>query len=157
MRQYPIMSKTVYPLEELELALSPKQLQILKDQVDSEQPTPSPQSLFNYGWGLIKASTRKQQQEGVTVLAHLYRDVPSMRRECLYYLSLGSYKTGDYTNARRYVETLLHGEPDNAQAQALKQSIEDKITRDGLIGLGIAGGAIAITLGIIGSTLRRKR
>jgi fission 1 protein len=153
-----MFEKPIYAaLEELEQPLSSKQLEILKNQVDSEQPTPSPQSLFNYGWGLIKSDNHKKQQEGVDTLSALYRDVPAMRRECLYYLSLGSYKVGDYTNARRYIEVLLKGEPDNSQARDLKDLIENKVTRDGLIGIGIAGGVIAVGLGIIGGMMRKKR
>lgn len=61
-----MFEKPIYAaLEELEQPLSSKQLEILKNQVDSEQPTPSPQSLFNYGWGLIKSDNHKKQQEGV--------------------------------------------------------------------------------------------
>ena len=153
-----MFEKPIYAaLEELEQPLSSKQLEILKNQVDSEQPTPSPQSLFNYGWGLIKANNHKKQQEGVDTLSALYRDVPAMRRECLYYLSLGSYKVGEYTNARRYIEVLLKGEPDNSQARDLKDLIENKVTRDGLIGIGIAGGVVAVGLGIIGGLMRKKR
>lgn len=153
-----MFEKPVYAaLEELEQPLSVKQLEILKSQVDSEQPTPSPQSLFNYGWGLIKSNNHRHQQEGVDTLSALYRDVPAMRRECLYYLSLGSYKVGDYSNARRYIDVLLKGEPENAQAKDLRDLIENKVTRDGLIGIGIAGGVLAVGLGLIGGLMRKKR
>lgn len=147
-----------YPaLEEVQDPLSSEQLRILKDQFESEGSDPSPQSQFNYAWGLIKSVNYKMQQQGINILSNLYRDVPSMRRECLYYLSLGSYKVGDYTNAARYAETLLKNEPDNKQAQALKESIHDKVNQEGLIGIGIAGGALAVGVGILGALLRRKR
>ncbi|ODV81277.1 mitochondrial fission 1 protein [Suhomyces tanzawaensis NRRL Y-17324] len=153
-----MFGQQVYPaLEELKQPLSPKQLEILRNQVKAEDPMPSPQSLFNLAWGLIKSNIHKQQLEGIKILTKIYKDVPAMRRESLYYLSLGSYKVGDYTNARRYVEVLLDGEPDNAQAKALKDSIDDKVTRDGLIGLGIAGGLLAVGVGILGGVMRRKR
>lgn len=150
---------SVYPaLEELSSPLLNQQLQILKNQVEAEQPEVSPQTTFNYAWGLIKSSNHKHQEEGVRLLTGVFRDVPSMRRECLYYLSLGSYKIGDYTNARRYVDTLLDAEPENSQARALKVTIDDQVTKEGLIGLGIVGGAIAaIGLGIMGAMMRKKR
>ncbi|KAK6465985.1 hypothetical protein DFJ63DRAFT_311065 [Scheffersomyces coipomensis] len=148
----------IYPaLEELKQPLSPKQLEILKNQLESEKPNVSSQSLFNYAWGLIKSPHYKDQQEGVEILTNVFRDDPSMRRECLYYLSLGSYKIGDYSNAKRYVETLIHGEPDNTQAIALKESIDDKITTEGLIGIGIVGGVLALGVGLVGALLRKKR
>lgn len=148
----------IYPaLEEIQDSLSPEQLRVLKDQVESEKPNPAPQSQFNYGWGLIKSRNHKLQQQGIDILSGLYRDVPSMRRECLYYLALGSYKLGDYTNASRYVDTLLKSEPENVQAKALKDSIHDKVTQEGLIGIGIAGGALAVGVGILGALLRKKR
>lgn len=144
-------------LEEVKQEISPAQLDILKKQLESEQPKPSPQSQFNYAWGLIKSSGHKNQQQGIQILLELYRDEPSMRRECLYYLSMGSYKVGDYSNARRYAEAILKSEPDNQQALALKSSIEDSVTKDGLIGLGIAGGVLAVGVGIIGALVRKKR
>lgn len=153
-----MFGKSTYPaLEELQELLSSEQLRILKDQVESEGQDPAPQSQFNYAWGLIKSSNYKMQQQGISILSELYRDVPSMRRECLYYLALGSYKIGDYSNATRYADTLLKNEPENKQAQDLKESIHEKVTQEGLIGIGIAGGALAVGVGILGALLRKKR
>ncbi|KAK6201647.1 uncharacterized protein RJT21DRAFT_120711 [Scheffersomyces amazonensis] len=149
---------SIYPaLEEVKQQLAPKQLEILKNQVESEKPNVSSQTLFNYAWGLIKSNHYKDQKEGVHILTNVFRDDPSLRRECLYYLSLGSYKIGDYSNAKRYVETLLDGEPDNSQAKTLKETIDDRITTEGLIGIGIVGGALAIGIGLIGALVRKKR
>lgn len=151
------MFKRNYPaLEEVNEPIAPQQLQILKNQVESEHP-PSPQSLFNYAWGLLKTDSHNNQKLALDILATLYRDVPSLRRESLYYLALGSVKIGEYSNARRYAESLLEKEPDNAQFKALKQAIDDQVTQDGLIGLGVAGGVLAVGLGIMGALMRRKR
>lgn len=86
-----------------------------------------------------------------------YRDVPRKRRDSLYYLALGSVKLGEYLNARRYAEALLEKEPNNSQFQSLKKAIDDRVTEDGLIGLGVAGGVLAVGLGIMGAVLRKKR
>lgn len=151
------MFKRSYPaLEELKEPIAPEQLRILKNQVDAENP-PSPQSQFNYAWGLLKTDEHKLQLKAMDILSSLYRDAPSMRREALYYLALGSVKIGEYTNARRYAESLLEKEPDNAQFKAVKQAIDDQVTQDGIIGLGVAGGVVAIGLGIMGAFLRKKR
>lgn len=153
-----MFEKSVYPaLEEVQNSLSNQQLEILRRQVESEGPDPSAQSQFNYAWGLIKAPDLNSQRKGIDILGTLYRDVPKMRRESLYYLALGSYKVGDYSNARRYCETLLQNEPDNTQVKDLKQLIEDKVTQEGLIGIGIAGGVLAVGVGILGALMRKKR
>ncbi|KAI5958168.1 hypothetical protein CANMA_004322 [Candida margitis] len=146
------MFGSVYPaLEELKQPLSEQQLNVLRNQLKAEEPKPSPQTQFNYAWGLIKSPTRKHQQEAVVILTKLYKTEPSMRREVLYYLSLGSFKLGDYTNAKRYVETLLKSEPENQQALGLLENIEDKVTQEGLIGIGVAGGVLAVGIGIVGA------
>ncbi|GEQ69881.1 hypothetical protein JCM33374_g3557 [Metschnikowia sp. JCM 33374] len=151
------MFRRSYPaLEEINVTISPDQLRVLKNQLDSEHP-PSPQSSFNYAWGLLKTDSIRTQKEGLTILASLYRDAPSLRRESLYYLALGSVKIGEFSDARRYADSLLEKEPDNAQFKALKQAIDDQVTQDGLIGLGIAGGVLAIGLGVVGALLRKKR
>lgn len=153
-----MFKSSVYPaLEELEQPLSSQQLQILKNQLESEKPESSSQSQFNYAWGLIKSNSHRQVQEGIDLLVQIYKHDSSMRRECLYYLSLGSYKVGDYGNSRRYVDKLLEVEPDNQQAKGLKESIEDKVTTDGLIGLGIGAGVLAVGVGIIAGVFGRKR
>lgn len=104
---------------------------------------------------MIKSGSHKQQEYGVQILSELYKSEPGMRREVLYYLSLGSFKIGDYTNAKRYVEALLKIEPENLQAKALLESIEDKITTEGLIGLGVVTGIVAIGIGVIGGLVRK--
>lgn len=148
----------LYPaLEEIRDSLLAEQLAILKRQLDSEQPNVSPQTRFNYGWGLVKSPDRKLQQHGLEQLAQVYREENSMHREALYYLAVGSYKVGEYSNARRYCDALLKSEPDNSQARALKEMVDDKVTQDGLIGLGVAGGLLAVGVGVISALARRKR
>lgn len=146
-----------YPaLEELNMGIAPEQLQVLKNQLDSENP-PTPQSTFNYAWGLLKSDRMPAQKKALELLATVYRDAPSLRREALYYMALGSVKLGEWANARKYADSLLEKEPDNTQFKALKQAIDDQVTQDGLIGLGIAGGVLAVGLGVMGALLRKKR
>ena len=146
----------MYPaLEELQQPLSQEQLRILKDQLNSEEPTPSAQTKFNYAWGLIKSNHHKQQEYGVQILTELYKSEKSMRREVLYYLSLGSLKIGDYTNAKRYVEGVIGNRTRKPTGQRVVKTVDDKITTEGLIGIGIAGGALALGLGLIGALVRK--
>jgi fission 1 protein len=44
---------------------------------------------------------------------------------------------------RKYNEELLTQEPDNLQSLSLRKLIKDKVERDSLIGMALAGGAVA--------------
>jgi fission 1 protein len=70
----------------------------------------------------------------------------------LYYLALGNYKLGNYAEARRYNEFLLELEPANLQAASLKELIDDKVAKEGLVGVAIVGG-LAVAAGIVGSMI----
>jgi mitochondrial fission 1 protein len=102
--------------------------------------------------GLIKSNNRGEQQEGVRLLSDIFRNSPERRRECLYYLALGNYKLGNYAEARRYNELLLDLEPQNLQAGSLKTLIDDRVAKEGLMGVAIVGG-IAVAAGVIGSMI----
>lgn len=102
-------------------------MKVLRDQYEQEGEYVSLQAKFNYAWGLIKSKRVADQQEGVRLLTQVFKDAPQRRRETLYYLSIGSFKLGDYTNARKYCDILLEYEPDNRQVTQLRQAIEDKL------------------------------
>lgn len=109
--------------------------------------------------GLIKSDIRGEQQEGVRLLSEIYRNAPERRRECLYYLALGNFKLGNYAEARRYNDSLLNIEPANLQAGSLRDLIDDKVAKEGLVGVAIVSG-VAIAAGVIGSMIfkgARKR
>lgn len=102
--------------------------------------------------GLIKSSARTEQQEGVRLLSDIFRNSPERRRECLYYLALGNYKLGNYAEARRYNDLLLDHEPGNLQASSLRGLIDDKVAKEGLMGVAILSG-VAIAAGVVGGML----
>ncbi len=102
--------------------------------------------------GLIKSSSRPDQQEGVRLLSEIFRNSRERRRECLYYLALGNYKLGNYAEARRYNELLLELEPANLQASSLKGLIDEKVAKEGMVGAAIVGG-IVVAAGVLGSLL----
>jgi len=85
-------------------------------------------------------------------LTEIFREAPERRRECLYYLALGNYKLGNYAEARRYNDLLLEKEDQNMQAQSLRGLIEDKVSREGMIGVAILSGAV-LTAGVLVSWL----
>ena len=47
--------------------------------------------------------------------------------------------------------------PESRQAQALKQAVEDQIVKEGLIGVGIAGGVLGVAAVIVGGLLAARR
>lgn len=91
------------------------------------------------------------------MLTDLFKDAPERRREVLYYLSIGSYKLQDYSKARKYADILLEIEPDNRQAGQLRQVIEDRLAKEGLIGVAITSGVIAATAAAIALLVRNHR
>ena len=104
--------------------------------------------------GLIKSPSRPDNQLGIQLLSEIFRSSPERRRECLYYLALGNYKIGSYAEARRYNELLMDLEPDNLQAASLRELIDEKVQREGLVGVAIVGG-LAVAAGVVGSFLLR--
>lgn len=72
---------------------------------------------------------------------------------------MGNYKLGNYADARKYNELLLELEPENLQAGSLKGLIDDKVAKEGMMGVAIVGG-LAVAAGVVGSLLfkgaRRK-
>nr|POE94443.1 mitochondria fission 1 protein [Quercus suber] len=132
-----------------EAPLSAKELQVLRAQYEKEGEYVSLQTKFNFAWGLIKSAARGDQQQGVLLLSGIFRDSPDRRRECLYYLALGNFKLGNYAEARRYNDSLLELEPGNLQARSLKGLVEDKVAKEGLVGVAIVGGlAAAAAVGV---------
>jgi fission 1 protein len=103
---------------------------------------------------LIKSNQRNDQQTGVRLLSDIFRTSPERRRECLYYLALGNYKLGNYAEARRYNDLLLDKEPANLQASSLRSLIDDKVAKEGLMGVAILSG-VAIAAGVVGGMIFR--
>jgi len=127
-----------------ESPLKESELQVLRSQYLKEQEAQhvTVQTKFNYSWGLIKSNRHPDQLEGVTLLTEIYKESPGRRRECLYYLALGQYKLSHYTEARRYNDLLLEKEPRNMQALSLKALIEDRVAKEGYVGMAIVGSAV---------------
>ncbi|RYR00358.1 hypothetical protein Ahy_B07g088491 isoform H [Arachis hypogaea] len=82
---------------------------------------------------------------------------PLQQREKLYLLAVGYYRSGDYSRSRDLVERCLMIAPDWRQAVTLKKAIEDRITKDGVIGLGIAATAVGLIAGGIAAAVSRKK
>ncbi|EPT01311.1 hypothetical protein FOMPIDRAFT_1023387 [Fomitopsis schrenkii] len=140
-----------------EVSLSYDELEVLRLQYQRElaQSHVTIQTKFNYAWGLVKSPLREHQVEGVRLLQEIYRSEPTRRRECLYYLALGYYKMGNHEEARRFNSLLMEKEPANLQAQSLAWLIDQRVTREGYIGMALAGGVAAIGTILLASLIRR--
>ncbi|KAI0147601.1 mitochondria fission 1 protein [Xylariaceae sp. FL1272] len=139
-----------------ETPLRDDELQVLRAQYEKEGDMVGVQTKFNYAWGLVKSNNRNHQQTGVRLLSEIFRVAPERRRECLYYLALGNYKLGNYAEARRYNDLLVEKEPANLQAADLRRLIDDKVTKEGLMGVAIISG-VAIAAGVVGGILFRGK
>ncbi|KAI8848080.1 mitochondria fission 1 protein [Chytridium lagenaria] len=142
---------------EAQTPLSPQELETLAQAFENEKMsgTVRPQTKFDYAWALVRSNIKTHQEEGVKLLLEIYRENPTRRRECLYYLSLGNYKLGNYRDGRKFNETLLQMEPRNPQALQLRKLIDEKVRSEGLVGMAIVGAAVA-TFGVLVAGLVRK-
>ncbi|EFX03210.1 mitochondrial membrane fission protein [Grosmannia clavigera kw1407] len=138
-----------------ETPLNAAELQVLRAQYEKEGDMVGVQTKFNFAWGLVKSNVRGDQQQGVMLLTEIFRTSPERRRECLYYLALGNYKLGNYAEARRYNDLLLDKEPTNQQASNLNTLIDDRVQKEGLVGVAIVSG-IAVVAGVVGGVLLRN-
>ncbi|MFS7928814.1 putative mitochondria fission 1 protein [Helianthus anomalus] len=74
---------------------------------------------------------------------------PLQKREKLYLLDVGYYRSGDFPKSKMLLEQALELSiaPDWNQALSLKKAIEDRITKDGVIGIGITATAVGLIAG----------
>lgn len=145
-------------LQDANEALLPEQLEILRQQVVAEGGDASSiQSKFNYAWALVKSQDINNERLGIKILTDIYKEAPSRRRECLYYLTIGCYKVGEYTMSKRYVDTLYENEPNSQQILALKDMVETKIQNETWKGLAIASGVVAGAVTLASYLMRSRK
>ncbi|KAA8494159.1 Mitochondrial fission 1 protein [Porphyridium purpureum] len=103
---------------------------------------------FNLAWALIISGESVQVQEGV-LLMQLLREARFSDRDCLYYMALGEFQLENLSTSRRLLKELLDISPNCVEAIALLEKVDATITRDGLIGLGIFGAALAAIASVV--------
>ena len=81
---------------------------------------------------------------------------PLQKREKLYLLAVGYYRSGEYPRSRQLAEMCLEIAPDWRQALTLKKTVEDQITKDGVIGIGITATVVGLIAGGIATAFVRK-
>ncbi|CCF56436.1 hypothetical protein KAFR_0B01370 [Kazachstania africana CBS 2517] len=145
-------------LEDANDPLFPQQIEILRQQVIAEGGDEATiQSRFNYAWALIKSQDIDDERLGIKILTDIYKEFPSRRRECLYYLTIGCYKVSEYSMAKKYIDVLHSHEPNNKQVQNLKKVVEGKIQSETIKGVAIGAGVIAGVATLIGIMSRSRK
>lgn len=114
--------------------------------------------IMRLSWALVHSSRPEDVQRGIAMLeASLAgNNSPLQIREKMYLLAVGYYRSGDYSRSRQLVGRCLEIAPDWGQALNLKSAIEECITKDGVIGVGIAVTAVGLVAGGIAAALSRK-
>ncbi|KAK7300224.1 hypothetical protein RJT34_11064 [Clitoria ternatea] len=115
--------------------------------------------ILRFSWALVHSKRSQDVQRGIAMLEASLpaTNNPIHQREKLYLLAVGYYRNGDYSKSRDLVDRCLLIAPDWRQAVTLKKTIEDRVTKDGVIGLGIAATAVGLVAGGIAAAVSRKR
>lgn len=115
--------------------------------------------IMRLSWALVHSSRPEDVQRGIAMLESSLagNNSPLQMREKMYLLAVGYYRSGDYSRSRQLVGRCLEIAPDWGQALNLKSAIEERITKDGVIGVGIAVTAVGLVAGGIAAALSRKK
>ncbi|XP_071698869.1 mitochondrial fission 1 protein A-like [Rutidosis leptorrhynchoides] len=118
--------------------------------------------LLRLSWALVHSKRPEDVQRGIAMLEGSLASTsnPLQMREKMYLLAVGFYRGGDYSRSRQLADRCLEIAPDWRQAINLKKAIEDRIKKDGVIGIGIAAtalGAVGILAGGLAAALSRKK
>ena len=107
---------------------------------------------FEYAWCLVRSRFPVNTKKGISLLEDLFRRMKEDegKRDYLFCLSIGYTRLKEYEDALKYANALLKVEPENRQAQSLKHYIEDKMKKEGLMGMAIVGGAALALGGLVG-------
>ncbi|KAK1402836.1 Mitochondrial fission 1 protein [Heracleum sosnowskyi] len=116
--------------------------------------------IMRLSWALVHSRRPDDVQRGIAMLEASLSSTgssPQQIREKLYLLAVGYFRSGNYSRSRQLVERCLEIQPDWRQALNLKQAVEDRITKDGAIGIGIAATAAAVLVGGLAAALARRK
>ncbi|KAJ6831489.1 mitochondrial fission 1 protein A-like [Iris pallida] len=116
-------------------------------------------SLMRLSWALVHSRQPEDVNRGIAMLEATLSNSnsPLQTREKLYLLAVGHYRNGDYPRSRQLLERCLEIAPDWRQALSLKKMVEEKIAKDGVIGIGIAATAVGLLVGGIAAAVARKK
>lgn len=114
----------------------------------------------------IKSKNKEYITKGIHYFEDILRDSNldhEIKRDSLYFISLGFYFLGDNVKAKKSIELLLKIDTNNSQGLKLNKLLEDKVYNDGILGLTTIG-AIGVGLfsgiaavGVLGSYFLFKK
>ncbi|MBA0603568.1 hypothetical protein Gorai_003708, partial [Gossypium raimondii] len=144
-----------YPLSEFALLIQGCEKEAAEANGSDESKN---ECLTRFSWALVHSRRTEDVERGIAMLEASIASTtdPLKMREKLYLLAVGHFRRGDYSRSRELVEQCLMVEPEWRQAQSLKKAIEDRITKDGVIGIGIAVSAAGLIAGGLAAALSRK-
>ncbi|KAG7027662.1 Mitochondrial fission 1 protein A [Cucurbita argyrosperma subsp. argyrosperma] len=124
------------------------------------------ESILRLSWALVHSRQSEDINRGIAMLevglaCHFAASLinartPLDRREKLYLLAVGYYRSGEYARSRQLVEQCLEIAPDWRQALTLKKTVEDQIGKDGIIGIGITATAVGLIAAGIAAAVSRR-
>jgi fission 1 protein len=105
---------------------------------------------FQFALTLIRSKNKSVITEGLSLFQNLFTRTKQeeFKRDSLYYMAIAQTKLGNYEQAMKYCQTILNVQPTNDQVRDLYIEVNKRMKKDGLIGLGIVGGAAMV--GIVG-------
>lgn len=109
-------------------------------------------------WALVHSRQPEDVQRGLSILEASLANSnnPLQKRENLYLLAVGYYRSGEYPRSRQLTERCLEIAPGWRQALTLKKAVEDHIAKDGVIGIGITATVVGLIAGGIATALVRR-
>ncbi|XP_027174296.1 mitochondrial fission 1 protein A-like [Coffea eugenioides] len=117
------------------------------------------ESIMRLSWALVHSTQLEDVQRGITMLEASLSGTnsPSQKSEKLYLLSVGCYRSGEYSRSLQLVEKCLEIKPDWRQALYLEKTVIEQITKDGVIGIGISVTTVGLIAGGIITALASRK
>ncbi|KAJ0566753.1 putative mitochondria fission 1 protein [Helianthus annuus] len=116
------------------------------------------ESIMRLSWALVHSRQPEDVNRGIAMLeaSIVSTNSPLQKREKIYLLAVGYYRNSDFSRSRILLEQCLEIAPDWRQALTLKKAIEDRVTKDGVIGIGISATAVGLIAGGFAAALMRR-
>ncbi|MED6193179.1 Mitochondrial fission 1 protein A [Stylosanthes scabra] len=116
------------------------------------------ESIMRLSWALVHSRQKEDVQRGIAMLETSLGNTksPLHQREKLYLLAVGYYRSNNYGRSRQLLVQCLEIAPDWRQALSLRKIVEDRIAKDGVIGIGITATAVGLIVGGLAAALARK-
>lgn len=121
---------------------------------------PASEACFRLVWGLVHSKKKADIDQGSQLASVLMQsdDMDAKaKKDLVYFQCVALYKLGKYVDAKRQLEEFLQVSPNHRQALSLKEAVDDRLVRDGLIGVGIASTVGVVIAGVLAAVLSNRR